>query len=581
MHQQNGVPERLNLTIIGTSRALLFDSGLGIEYWAEACAYAIYLKNRTPHKALNGITPYEALFGTKPDLSSIRRFGCRCFVLIPKEKRTKMEARAFKGIFVGLQEHASNQYRIFNIAKGQVQIHRDVLFDEFPPPSTIPTTTIYPYQIIPEPQELQQEGDYDEIDLELNASAPSNIQDETAPSNYQQSPEIEDSITLAPQQHQEPPKSRPQRIRKPREFYGSQTTSNMIVDFAMHATSIAQFPDDPQTLQQALDSQDSKQWQAAIKEEIDALERNKTWTIAPIPAGRTPITSTIKFKRKLDSIGNTSRFKARLVARGFQQKEGIDYDEIYSPVVKMDSIRILLAIAASEGLVLHQMDVKTAFLNSVLTQPFYMFPPPRLGINIPKGHALRIEKGLYGSKSSNRDWNIEITTTLKKNGFIQIFADFCLFIKQDAQKSETVIIALYVDDLLLAGSSEQALIPVKAFLNRKYEMVDLGKANWLLGIEIIQHPSGTIQLSQRQYIERILQRFGLQDSNPVATPLEPAHQLRNAAPDEPRADKTTYQQLIGSLMYAMIATRPDLAYSVSLLSQFASDPSETHLKAAK
>ena len=101
MHQQNGVAERLNQSIIGTSLALLFDSGLGKQYWAEACAYTVYLKNRTSHKALNGITPYEALYGKKPDLSSIRRFGCRCFVSIPKEKRNKLEARAFEGIFIG------------------------------------------------------------------------------------------------------------------------------------------------------------------------------------------------------------------------------------------------------------------------------------------------------------------------------------------------------------------------------------------------------------------------------------------------------------------------------------------------
>ena len=258
--------------------------------------------------------------------------------------------------------------------------------------------------------------------------------------------ETEDTIVVA-LPHQKSKKSsqvnttaRPQRTNTRRDFYDGRNRPEDTTDFAMHITSTAQYPDDPQTLQQALDSQDSENWKEAIKEEIDALERNNTWTIAPIPAGRTPITSTIKFKRKLDSTGKTSRFKARLVARGFQQKEGIDYDEIYSPVVKMDSIRILLAIAASEGLVLHQMDVKTAFLNSVLAQPFYMFPPPRLGINIPKGHALRIEKGLYGSKSSNRDWNIEITTTLKDNGFTQLFDDFCLFIKQGPQKSETVLL---------------------------------------------------------------------------------------------------------------------------------------------
>jgi Reverse transcriptase (RNA-dependent DNA polymerase) len=273
--------------------------------------------------------------------------------------------------------------------------------------------------------------------------------------------------------------------------------------------------------------------------------------------------------------GEITRYKARLVARGFTQIEGIDYTETFAPVAKFTSIRTLLALAAHQNLELHQMDVKTAFLNGDLNEEIYMNLPP--GFRKPNV-IWKLKKGLYGLKQASREWYKKIRTEFEALDFKRCQTDHGIF--HLSKNGTRVIIAIYVDDLLILSNSSTAVDQVKSDLKKKFDMTNLGEARWILGMEVTRDRANrTISLSQRQYVQDILERHGMANCRPVSTPMVPNLTLEKLK--EPEFDATTYQSAVGSLMYAMIGTRPDLAHAVGVLSQFSAKPGVAHWTALK
>jgi len=343
---------------------------------------------------------------------------------------------------------------------------------------------------------------------------------------------------------------------------------------------------EPTTFKQAMESEDADKWLAAIEEELNSLKKMETWHSKPVipPNDRKAVKNKWVFKIKVAPDGTPIRYKARLVAKGFSQVEGIDYEETFSPVARYESFRILMALAAKSNWEIHQMDVKTAFLNGDLNEEIYMEHPE--GFKTQKGiegTALKLNKAIYGLKQASRQWNKKIDDTLRHLQFKRLQSDHGVYIKRTS-KNLTIII-LYVDDLTIIGDDLQTINSVKGELSKKFEMTDLGEISSYLGMRISRDRNKKIiQLDQEQYLKDVLARFQMQEVKPARTPLPVGAKLTKSSTPPEKCDKefrTLYQSIIGSIMYAAIGCRPDLAYAATRLSSFSSNPDQSHLSAAK
>ena len=311
------------------------------------------------------------------------------------------------------------------------------------------------------------------------------------------------------------------------------------------------------------------EWQHAMAEEIAALERTGTWDLVPCPPHVRPITCKWVYKVKTRSDGSLERYKARLVARGFQQEHGRDYDETFAPVAHMTTVRTLLAVASVREWPISQLDVKNAFLNGELREDVYMRPPP--GYSVPEGMVCHLRRSLYGLKQAPRAWFQRFASVVTAAGFSASAHDPALFVHV-SPRGRTLLL-LYVDDMLITGDDPQYIAFVKARLSDQFLMSDLGPLRYFLGIEFSSTAEGFF-LSQEKYIQDLLDRASLTDHRSVETPMELNVHLR-ATDGEPLEDPTRYRHIVGSLVYLGV-TRPDISYSVHILSQFVSAPTQIH-----
>ncbi|GJX61870.1 putative RNA-directed DNA polymerase [Tanacetum coccineum] len=326
----------------------------------------------------------------------------------------------------------------------------------------------------------------------------------------------------------------------------------------------------PSNFQEALLDQ---RWKKAMDEEMDALQRNSTWELVDKPHGYRIVGCRWVFTIKMNSDGSIDRYKARLVAKGYTQTYGIDYEETFAPVAKINTIRILISLAANQEWPLHQFDVKNAFLNGNLEEEVYMELPPGV-MNSEKGKVCKLKKALYGLKQSPRAWFGRFTKSMKAFGYRQSNSDHTLFVKRKAGKLTALIV--YVDDMVVTGDDTEEIEALKNYLSQEFEMKDLGQLKYFLGIEVARSIQG-ISMSQRKYTLDLLAETGMLDCKPVDTPIEANHQL-GMFPNQSPCDKGRYQRLVGRLIY-LSHTRPDIAYAISVVSQFMHNPSKDHMKA--
>jgi hypothetical protein len=335
----------------------------------------------------------------------------------------------------------------------------------------------------------------------------------------------------------------------------------------------------PQTYQQAInDPTYSKQWKLAITEEIISLIENGTWKQVVPPAGANLVSTKWVFTIKTKADGTIERFKARLVARGFSQVHGQDYSETFAPTVRMDTLRLFLAIVALENLECSQFDIKNAFTESRLKEKIYMSPPQ--GVEVKKGFALQVLRSLYGLKQAARDWNLLIKRELLQWGFVQSLADPCMFI----HPQRGIRLLVYVDDVVAAAKEQGEIDWFFEKLSGRFNAKNLGEIHKILGVRVSRdRQSRSLYLDQEQYLRTVLEKFGLREkaNKDKKIPMADYKQLRPATDDDTRIDATQYQEGIGSLMHAMVLTRPDIAFVLGRLSQYMSDPAEHHGHALK
>jgi len=259
-----------------------------------------------------------------------------------------------------------------------------------------------------------------------------------------------------------------------------------------------------------------------MDQEMDSIRKNKTWRLTDRPVGRRVLKGkwVYKVKNELDKIGNnTTRHKARLCFMGNRQIKGLDFNKTFAPVAKFTTIRCILAMTAANGWELHQMDVKTAFLNGDLDEEVYMEQPEGYVDPTYPDNVCRLLQALYGLKRAPKMWYAKLDAFLKSQGFDNLDPDACLYLQMD--DGEIIIFLVYVDDLLLVGSSMKAINKIKNALRKRFEMKDLGEAKVILGLEISRDKTlGTLKLSQGKYAGQVPEKFGMAECNPIATPLE-------------------------------------------------------------
>ncbi|CAB4042957.1 Retrovirus-related Pol poly from transposon TNT 1-94, partial [Paramuricea clavata] len=335
----------------------------------------------------------------------------------------------------------------------------------------------------------------------------------------------------------------------------------------------------PKSYKEAIKSKDSEKWCEAMNEEISSLSENNTYTLTKLPEGKSIVGARWVYTVKEGKNGEKS-YKARYVAKGYSQVPEVDYFETFSPTAKITSIRMLMQLALDLDMEVHQMDVKTAYLNAPVDCELYIEQPEGFVKHSESGEMLvcKLNKSLYGLKQSGRNWNHMLHTFLTSKGFTQLVSDPCVYIKK--QNGKTTILLIWVDDIIIASNSTPSLKQVKDDLSCKFKMKDLGILSWFLGINFT-FTGNTITMDQIRYIERILIRFKMEGCKPRVTPSELGVNKASAGNSDEPADLKLYQEIVGSLIYVMTSTRPDLSFIVTKLSQHMSNPSNVHLCMAK
>eukprot|EP00253_Pinus_taeda_P035853 PITA_35853 len=326
--------------------------------------------------------------------------------------------------------------------------------------------------------------------------------------------------------------------------------------------------DDPIHFEEAIKD---RKWIEAMNEEINAIERNKTWDLVELPKGKEVIGVKWIYKTKSNAEGKIERHKARLVVKGYKQQYGRDYEETFAPVARMETVKAVLSIEAQNKWKVYQMDVKSMFLNGVLMEDVYIEQPPGYEKKGQEHKVCRLKKALYGLKQAPIAWYSRIDSYLLENGFENCEGEPTLYIKENDGK--ILIVVLYVDDVIFTGNDDYLIKNFKAVMKEEFEMTDMGLLRYFLGIEVEQSENG-IFISQAKYVNEVLERFNMQDSKAAITPTVMG--LKLSKEDSSKGfDPSLYKSIVGSLMY-LTATRPDIMHVVSLIFRFMERPKEAH-----
>ncbi|SPC63291.1 uncharacterized protein UHOD_12086 [Ustilago sp. UG-2017b] len=578
--QQNGVSERLNLTIMNVVRPMLSAAGLPDSFWAEATCHANWIKNHTYSKSVKNI-PYTLWTGAQPQLDILKSFSTIVWAqdLQRGRYKSKLSPRTVKCVWVGVDDMACAAHCCIDLndyikvyTTRNVKFERKMLSD-----AIIDADNYQPYQ---QPQVCQAQLDL-EVELELADPDPLYDNDESDDDSDDSSLTSVPS-TASPLMEEDDPSDFQVQYLATVEVLASPDASieeheleldtNTQRDAVLHnlALSIIQPPlaanrmaydlvslagvdpqisnDDPTTVPQAKASPNWPKWEEAINIELDSLVNTSTWTIVNLPQGRKPISARWVFKTKQDADNNISKFKACLVACGYSQVHGVDYHNTYSPMVSITCLQMVMCYGIKHGYRICQLDFVAAYLNGEL-----------------------------------RDVDIYmVLSPVFEDRFKQSPQSVCNLKKAQYELKQS---GLYVDDLIIVGVDSDVDHMITTIC-AQFKITGGDDAEWCLSVHIQQSQDrSTVSLGQTSYIDTILERFSMTRANPVKTPLDPS--AVNLSPKDAshktlnKAQTTVYQQMIGSVMYLMTSTHPDLAFVVGNLTKYLSLPTTVHLNQAR
>lgn len=569
--EQAGTAERTNRTILEMARTLLIESKLPKNFWAEAVATAVYIRNRCGTSKLNDKTPEEIWSGRRPTSSHFRVFGCLAYSWIPKELRSKLDKKATPSILMGYYENMK-AYRLYDpktekffACKKPVFFEDKTGWEELQKKNEEKETTINETEdrikLMWSPEERKENNEIQELSRDQSEERETTENNEIQEEPRNQSEEYEERI-------EERIENNSRRSNRLRQFPNRLQVDPRKNSYCNEATTDKL---EPVTYEEATSCKEKKKWKEAIEKELNSLNKMETWKVVKKEKHMNIIKSKWVFRIKRGE-NEQQKYKARLVAIGYYQRKGIDFLESYSPVMKLSSLRIILAIANIMDLELRQLDVETAYLHGDLKEEVYMEIPKGCDLN-KENYCYQLKKSLYGLKQSGRVWNMKLDEELKKMKFKQLETDKCVYMR--TIENEFALLGVYVDDLILATTSTKLMEQILNELKTKFAIKDLGEPDNMLGLRIKRNrKEKTITIDQNEYIQKILRKFNMHDAKESKTPMEINLKLENSNINID--NKIPYQSLIGNLMYVVQGTRPDIAFAVHYLSQFNGCYTKTH-----
>lgn len=567
--EQNGCAERKNRTLIEMARCMLLEAQYEKKFWGEAVNMANYVQNRLPTRGIDK-TPYEIWNGFKPSIKHFMMFGAKCFVHVPTEKRRKLDATGMAGSLMGYDD-SSKAYRIYMPSTGKVVVSRDVRFvrknDTWPNTCVNEIISDDSHVVSRHPANMEAAVEGEDLNVingdqehdqtltnEDDNNELSILTNDFSDDEEFFTDEAEDTI-IEP----EVPIRRSERVNK------GVPPKRLIEEINVAVSS------EPKTYNQAVTCDDRENWISAMKEEIESLHENGTWELVDLPENKKPIGCKWVYKIKTNENGSVTRYRARLVAQGFSQKFGSDYDQVFAPVAKLTTLRIMLSLANKNGWHVVHVDAKTAFLNGKLEETIFMRQPPGF---ISEGNEERVcclKRSLYGLKQAARSWNQTLHEYLIASGFRQSMEDPCLYIKEE--NGVKTYIVVYVDDMSIFSKSKQAIEKAEQILSKKFKIQNLGAIKCYLGLEVTRDKGGNYMVNQSKYINQVVEQFGLKDAKESKFPLSVGYGKQNSE-NVFLTDNSDYRKLVGCLLYIAINTRLDIAASVSILAQKVCQPTQ-------
>ena len=548
VHELNGVAERYNRSAMDIGRCLLREAKIHRKYWPEIMKTVAYLKNRTIANTVENKSPYEIFFGIKPNVEHLKIYGSRVFVRVPEAKRqTKWDDKAELGVLVGYVE---NGYRV--LVNNRVINARHVKIVEED------TKLICLEEDDDQKDRVIDNYESEESETEENSQEENKITSDNAINDSEG--RGENTNELQNESQEQTIQTRTSNRRKnPINRYGNPISHVVYINY-VNANI-------PSTFEEALNSNESKEWQNAMNSEIESLKKNNTWQVVEKPKDKQIIDVKWIYKKK-----NNNTYKARLVVRGFQQKE--HFENVYSPVSRMQTLKILLSHSCRNNFFIEQMDVETAFLNGRVKTEVYINEPK--GYETGENRVCKLKRALYGLRESPRAWYDCFNKFVQELGFIRSNHDYCLYV--NCKSKDSIYILVFVDDLLICSKDKMKIHEVKASLMERFAMKDLGKIGNYIGIDIDYNDQrNKMTLCQTRYIESLATKYNLENARLYDTPMETNLKLDPATEIE---EEIKYRNLIGELLYISTGTRPDISYSVNYLSRYQSCYDSTHFKYA-
>jgi hypothetical protein len=644
---QDGTAERSIRIILEKVRSVMIGMNIPAFLWPEIFQAMIKITNRSATSNLVDLTPYECFMNKvdpdhdhTPYMGYLRVLGCRTYVQIPQEKRKrsrKIDPRAKVGMLVGYEgEHIYRVWIPNEKGRGYGQIVRssNVVFDEYSLYSGDQADrwgSDIQYRIrgaededtdeliIPDPSpEVDQpnesnQSDQEEHEITETGDLPEQVlegqEDETQffdPDDLAVlDPEGQDDTIIVDTAEQADPElaERQKWQRKvwvPNPEYERMTRTKTKALFCLDQyhtfraliAAAKVVTNDPQTLKEAMESANWPEWKTAIVDEYNKLIKMGTMKLVDRPKNVKVISSKLVFKTKRDQNSRIERYKARWVARGYEQQHGRDFNQTYASTCHSVTWKIVIAIAAICDWEIDQMDAVSAFLHSEMVGDVYVEVPPLwaelLGLlaDQVKGKVAKLLRGLYGLRQAPRLWQQKFKKGMIELGLHPLLTDDSVYIKTwpipgSGGQKDLIIVVTHVDDMLVCGPNPTLIAEFKKQLSKIFQMNDLGPVTYFLGVRIIRdRKNRTIQLIQDAYIRKIIGRYKLEDSKPTSTPMQQGIQLAPNTEQASKADIEEYQSKMGSITYLAIQTRTDIAFACSVLSRFLTNPSKDHLNAA-
>src|SRR6516162_5228628 len=497
-------------------RSMMSRTTLPISFWGYAIESAMFILNRVPTKSVEQ-TPYEIWIGKKPSFSYMKIWGCEAYV--KRLDSQKLQPKSDKCLFVGYPKETKGYY-FYHPQENKVfvALHAVFLEKEF-------------MNAMDSGRKVELDEDRSETAIDTSLSEPDQSHDDMV-----------EPQPVTQEVH------RSGRIRREPDRYGYLISPHVDVNLIED--------NEPTTYEEAILDIDYGNWLDAMKSEMDSMYADRVWTLVEAPEGIKPIGCKWVFKRKTDMEGNVQTYKAMLVVKGYRQKQGIDFDETFSPVAMIKSIRIMLAIAAYHDYEIWQMDMKIAFLNGNLVEDVYMMQPEGFIVPENANKVCKLQRSIYGLKQASRSWNQRFDETVKEFDFVQNEDDPCVYKKVSG--SALTFLLLYVDDILFIGNDIPMLQSVKTWLSVKFSMMDLGETAFILAIKIYRDRSKRLLgLSQSTYIDKVLKRFNMEQSKRGLLPMSRGTSLsKEMSPktleEREKMNRISFASTVGSIMYAMI-----------------------------